>query len=589
MTNSTRDEFTQSTKDILAKRVAFLCSNPDCRHITIGPHSNKNKFINTGVAAHIKAAAPGGKRYDPSMTPEERMDISNGIWLCQSCSKLIDSDEEKYTVELLHRWKADAEKDVLVKISSQIEEKELDYMTYKEYSNVNKVDENYVLMKLEQLINQVPSFKKDLQVIMLEIKRCNFDAALDSTSGLYKMNNDTNEIWIWLNFVIGNYDKVVEEVNINNMNSEFALRIAGKSDMMAGGYNDAIEKLTKANEIQETYECNLLLLKCYEFMENREERIRILQKLESFPNNKDITYYELGSFYMYSKDSIEYFSKSIQWNGKLAEAYLEKGKVERYYGEWEKAIDDLEIYLEISGDYTNAQVLLELAMSYYNKGDINNVYLSRYIDNILNSSIGVNLENAGVLPFIDIGDNYTNIMLLMKRDDDIFVNINGNDIMKTSFKNRGRSGIGLYLPPTNVFLLKYGSDKSEEEIAKEASLPALFKIYDNNEEYEAVKQDILSENVLHINHKSESYEEYVVEKEDIHIDIINRLKGLNATIKIGNYIIDEWFMQTGEGLQAFRSKLSQETMFNEAVVVLIGPKQECQLTFKKDQINIIDK
>lgn len=114
-----RDDFNSQTKETLALRVSYMCSNPECAKMTAGPHENKNKHSLVGVAAHIKAAAPGGKRYDPTMTHEERSDISNGIWLCQSCSKLIDSDEIKYTVELLHEWKRLAEKRAEKGISSQ--------------------------------------------------------------------------------------------------------------------------------------------------------------------------------------------------------------------------------------------------------------------------------------------------------------------------------------------------------------------------------------------------------------------------------------------------------------------------------------
>ena len=42
------------------------------------------------------------------MKQAERSSGANGIWLCQSCSKLIDSDENRYTVTLLHQWKKDA-------------------------------------------------------------------------------------------------------------------------------------------------------------------------------------------------------------------------------------------------------------------------------------------------------------------------------------------------------------------------------------------------------------------------------------------------------------------------------------------------
>jgi hypothetical protein len=105
----TRDDFSQSTKDTLARRVNFLCSNPDCPLATAGPHSDPEKAVSKGVAAHITAAAPGGKRYDPSLTPAQRSSANNGIWLCQNCAKLIDSDEARFTVELLRAWKVVAE------------------------------------------------------------------------------------------------------------------------------------------------------------------------------------------------------------------------------------------------------------------------------------------------------------------------------------------------------------------------------------------------------------------------------------------------------------------------------------------------
>ena len=104
-----RDDFSNKTKEIIAKRVNSLCSNPNCRKPTTGPSENENKFINIGVAAHICAASEGGCRYDFSMSPDERKSVKNGIWLCQTCSKLVDSDEIRYTTKLLQTWKGNAE------------------------------------------------------------------------------------------------------------------------------------------------------------------------------------------------------------------------------------------------------------------------------------------------------------------------------------------------------------------------------------------------------------------------------------------------------------------------------------------------
>ncbi len=104
-----RDEFSQRTKLTLALRVGFKCSDPDCGMPTSGPAHDNNKFVNVGVAAHIRAASKGGPRYDYEMTSEERKGIYNGIWLCQTHADLIDKDPIRYPKELLHRWKSASE------------------------------------------------------------------------------------------------------------------------------------------------------------------------------------------------------------------------------------------------------------------------------------------------------------------------------------------------------------------------------------------------------------------------------------------------------------------------------------------------
>ncbi len=113
-----RDDFPRAVVETLAKRVGNRCSNPGCRKLTSGPHTECEKVLNVGVAAHVTAASPGGPRYDASLTSEGRKGIGNGIWLCQSCAKLVDNDETRYTKELLTRWKCDAEQEALREIES---------------------------------------------------------------------------------------------------------------------------------------------------------------------------------------------------------------------------------------------------------------------------------------------------------------------------------------------------------------------------------------------------------------------------------------------------------------------------------------
>ncbi|QQP93245.1 hypothetical protein IGS68_29430 (plasmid) [Skermanella sp. TT6] len=104
-----RDDFPQPIKTLLAKRVNFRCSNPECRQPTIGPGMKKSATVSIGVAAHISGAAPNGPRFNAVLTADERKSADNGIWLCRRCDKIIDSDENAYSEELLQDWKQTAE------------------------------------------------------------------------------------------------------------------------------------------------------------------------------------------------------------------------------------------------------------------------------------------------------------------------------------------------------------------------------------------------------------------------------------------------------------------------------------------------
>ena len=158
-----RDDFSQSVKDLLANRVGWKCSNPNCRKPTRGAGVEKTSIINIGVAAHITAASKGGPRYDENITVQERKSFENGIWLCQSCSKLIDSDEIRYTVDILKRWKD---------ISEQMAVLELEDVT------VLKNDEDTDLIRFYVQCFDRPAFRDR---ICMEGRMEDFDKAIEDT------------------------------------------------------------------------------------------------------------------------------------------------------------------------------------------------------------------------------------------------------------------------------------------------------------------------------------------------------------------------------------------------------------------------
>ena len=135
-----RDDFPLKTKELLAKRVANRCSNPGCRQLTSGPHEDQAKVVNIGVAAHITAASADGPRFDPSLMPDKRRSVENGIWLCQSCAKLVDNDPIHYGADVLRQWKVLAEKSAAREL---------------EYGRSIDTDSDQVFIELERIMPDI--------------------------------------------------------------------------------------------------------------------------------------------------------------------------------------------------------------------------------------------------------------------------------------------------------------------------------------------------------------------------------------------------------------------------------------------------
>jgi hypothetical protein len=118
-----RHEFSLNVKDLLARRASFICSNPDCRSMTLAPSSaDSEKYIYVGVAAHLTAAAPNGARYDSKLTPDQRASIDNAIFLCGTCSMMVDKNNGiDFPLPKLQSWKLGHEEWVRVNLNKRLD------------------------------------------------------------------------------------------------------------------------------------------------------------------------------------------------------------------------------------------------------------------------------------------------------------------------------------------------------------------------------------------------------------------------------------------------------------------------------------
>ena len=81
------------------------CAFPDCRTPLVDAAGGSV----LGEICHIKGEKPGAARYDAAQTNKERQDFDNLILLCGVHHKIIDDNEQVYSVEKLREWKTSQE------------------------------------------------------------------------------------------------------------------------------------------------------------------------------------------------------------------------------------------------------------------------------------------------------------------------------------------------------------------------------------------------------------------------------------------------------------------------------------------------
>lgn len=101
-----RADFSQITKDVIAKRAAYRCSFPGCNATLIGPGYESGTIDNIGECAHIYAASGRGPRCQHNLTDADLVKPENGIFLCRKHHSLIDKSQgKKYPSETLMLYK----------------------------------------------------------------------------------------------------------------------------------------------------------------------------------------------------------------------------------------------------------------------------------------------------------------------------------------------------------------------------------------------------------------------------------------------------------------------------------------------------
>lgn len=259
------------------------------------------------------------------------------------------------------------------------------------------------------------------------------------------------------------------------------------------------------------------------------------------------------------------------------------------------------MHMELSGDYQNEFVLRELAISLFYLGNQEfSIYCSRWIDRFINHQKMNELLQGEKIAICDIGCNVTTFMELEIENDMIKLSVNGADILKLRRQEYSTGCIGTYVSPYNYFLFsaelemmrKIGEEvdiDDAESAIEDASVPALFKVFSDNETYNKTIEALLELDVLHINHKNEGCVEYIIDDKDIEVKLIKKKNSLDGIVNVGGYIVDIYIPNVGEGYQEFMRKYDSKSAYDEAVLLLVSPVEVTQITFMKNNICKIER
>ncbi len=93
------------THKMLWGRSGGRCSMPECRRLLVVDETETDDPSIIGDEAHIVAREPDGPRGNSHLSPEERDRYDNLILLCKIHHKVVDDQQNTYTVERLHQIK----------------------------------------------------------------------------------------------------------------------------------------------------------------------------------------------------------------------------------------------------------------------------------------------------------------------------------------------------------------------------------------------------------------------------------------------------------------------------------------------------
>jgi len=457
-----------------------------------------------------------------------------------------------------------------------------------------------ILLALTKDIVENKHFSEKLTLIKLYTEMERWDDAQQQAEELINYNDTFKYYYLWFLYQSGKYNRLMDQCNQfikHKMCPYYSNYYKGLIFMERKEYSKAIDSMRKALWNDDTFDVNLRLAQLYNLSGNKIESINYYRLcLSKQPLNAEVLV-EISPLLL-NHEAITYLDQAIDINPNLNQAYLEKGKILRYYGMNKDANEYFQKYLSLQ-DVNNKEsdeVLMEISLCLLSLGDEKAyIYMNDWLINLLFNKAKNNNANDEITVIMDSSWRNTQLIVCTKSGEDYIVS---TPISEYLLIKREESVIGIGCISDSF--LKMSADffrKQSKEIPNDFEyIPAIVKGYRSKNEFNKVIKSMRLHEYANLNKDYFTniangsgkwhFKEYISNKESTSVLIDELQNAMHVQINFGNFIITGWFKKGGANYFMFSSKVENSNANAEAVLILECEESQ-EIIHIKFKVNVI--
>lgn len=460
-----------------------------------------------------------------------------------------------------------------------------------------------ILLSLTIDIAESKFFSEKLTLIKLYIEMDRWDDALKQAGEIYSYEDSFKYYYLWLLYQSQKYNQLMKRCNQlikENKCLYYSNYFKGLILMAKKEYSKAIDSMKGALSHDSTFDVNLRLAQLNNLAGKRDvslEHYRFC--LSKQPLNEGVLVE--SSPLLPKNEAIVCLDQVLEINPAFNRAYLEKGKILRYYGMNEDAYEYFQEYLahHDMNDETSNEISKEISLCLLNLGDEKAFnYLDNWLKDLLFNETNSKLVTGETIVILD--DSWSNMQIIVckKSGDDYIIRTSIREYILIKGED---SYIAIGCTPDSFLKMSadfFRNNNNKVENGYEY-LPSIIKLYRSKNEFDKVIKSMRLQDHTDLNKDFYfpdehgrgrwRFKEYISMKEATYVLIEELQNAIHVQVGVGTSLITGWFKKGGEGYFKFCSKVETPPPFNEAILILEcgESKEKVHIKFAVHAIKIV--